>query len=36
MAEVGRDPEVLLHDHVMHQFDFVKVVTEMLNEGLNF
>ena len=36
MAEVGRDPEVLLHDHVMHQFDFVKVVTEMPNEGLNF
>ena len=37
MAEVNRDPEVLLLNHVMHQFvDFVKVVTELLNEGLNF
>ncbi len=37
MAEVGRDLEVLLPDHVMHQLvDLVKVVTEMLNEGLNF
>ncbi len=37
MAEVGRDPEVLLPDHVMHQFvDLVKVVTDVLNEGLNF
>jgi len=37
MAEVGRDPEVLLHDHVRHQFvDLVKVVTEVLIEGLNF
>ena len=37
MAEVNRDPEVFLPDHVRHQFvDFVKVVTEELNEGLNF
>ena len=37
MAEVNRDPEVFLLDHVMHQFvDLVKVVTEELNEGLNF
>ncbi len=36
MAEVNRDPEVFLLDHVKHQFvDFVKVVTEVLNEGLN-
>jgi hypothetical protein len=36
MAEVNRDPEVFLLDHVKHQFDFVKVVTEVLKEGLNF
>jgi hypothetical protein len=37
MAEVGRDLEEFLLNHVKHQFvDFVKVVTEMLNEGLNF
>ncbi len=37
MAEVNRDPEVFLLDHVKHQFvDSVKVVTELLNEGLNF
>ncbi len=37
MAEVNRDPEVFLLDHVKHQFvDFVKVVTELLTEGLNF
>ena len=37
MAEVNRDPEVFLLDHVKHQFvDLVKVVTEVLNEGLNF
>ncbi len=37
MAEVNRDPEVFPHDHVKHQFvDLVKVVTEELNEGLNF
>ena len=37
MAEVNRDPEVFLLDHVKHQFvDLVKVVTEELNEGLNF
>ncbi len=37
MAVVNRDPEVFLLDHVKHQFvDFVKVVTELLNEGLNF
>ncbi len=37
MAEVNRDPEVFLLDHVKHQFvDLVKVVTELLNEGLNF
>ncbi len=36
MAEANRDPEVFLLDHVKHQFvDFVKVVTELLNEGLN-
>ena len=36
MAEANRDPEVFLLDHVKHQFDFVKVVTEVLKEGLNF
>ena len=37
MAEVDRDPEVFLLDHVKHLFvDFVKVATELLNEGLNF
>jgi hypothetical protein len=37
MAEVNHDPEVFLLDHVKHQFvDLVKVVTEMLSEGLNF
>ena len=37
MAEVNRDPEVFLPDHVKDQLvDFVKVVTELLNEGLNF
>ncbi len=37
MAEVNRDPEVFLLNHVKHQFvDLVKVVTELLNEGLNF
>jgi hypothetical protein len=37
MAEVGRDPEVLLPDHVMHQVvDFVKVVTEVKAVRLNF
>ena len=37
MAEANRDPEVFLLDHVKHLFvDFVKVVTEELNEGLNF
>ena len=37
MAEVNRDPEVFLLDHVKHQFvDLVKVVTEVLTEGLNF
>ncbi len=37
MAEANRDPEVFLSDHVKHQLvDFVKVVTELLNEGLNF
>ncbi len=36
MAEANRDPEVFLPDHVKDQFvDFVKVVTELLNEGLN-
>ncbi len=36
MAEVNRDPEVFLLDHVKHQLvDFVKVVTEVLSEGLN-
>ena len=37
MAEANRDPEVFLLNHVKHQLvDFVKVVTEMLKEGLNF
>jgi hypothetical protein len=37
MAEVDRDPEVFRLDHVKHQFvDLVKIVTEVLNEGLNF
>ncbi len=37
MAEANRDPEVFLLDHVKDQLvDFVKVVTEMLSEGLNF
>ncbi len=36
MAEVNRDPEVFPLDHVRHQFvDLVKVVTEVLSEGLN-
>ncbi len=36
-AKANRDPEVFLPDHVKDQFvDFVKVVTELLNEGLNF
>ena len=36
MAEVNRDLEVFLLVHVKHQFDFVKVVTELLTEVLNF
>ena len=37
MAGVDRDPEVLPLDHVRHQIvDFVRVVSELLNEGLNF
>ncbi len=37
MAEVGRDPEVLLPDHVKDQLvDLVKDVTEVLSEELNF
>ncbi len=37
MAEVNRDLEVFPFDHVRHQFvDLAKVVTEVLNEGLNF
>ncbi len=37
MAEANRDPEVFLLDHVKHlSVDFVKVVTEKLNEVLNF
>ena len=37
MAEANRDPEVFLLDHVKHQcVDLVKVVTELLTEGLNF
>ncbi len=36
MAEVNRDPEVFPLDHVRHQFvDLVKVVIEVLSEGLN-
>ena len=36
-AEVNHDSEVFLLDHVKHQFvDLVKVVTEVLKEGLNF
>jgi hypothetical protein len=36
MAEANRDPEVFLLDHVKHQFvDFLKVESELLNEGLN-
>jgi hypothetical protein len=36
MAEVNRDPEVFPLNHVRHQFvDLVKVVTEVLSEGLN-
>ena len=37
MEEANRDPEVFLPVHVKHLFvDFVKVVTELLNEVLNF
>ncbi len=37
MAEANRNPEVFLLDHVKDQLvDVVKVVTELLNEGLNF
>jgi hypothetical protein len=37
MAEANRNPEVFLLDHVKHQLvDFVKIVTELLNEELNF
>ncbi len=37
MAEANRDPEVFLPNHVKDQIvDFVKGVTELLNEGLNF
>ena len=37
MAEVDRDPEVLLLDHVMHLVvDFVKAVTEVKAVRLNF
>ncbi len=37
MAEANRNPEVFLLDHVKDQLvDFVKVVSELLNEGLNF
>ena len=36
MAEVNRDPEVFPFDYVKHHFvDLVKVVTEVLSEGLN-
>ena len=36
MEEANRDPEVFLPDHVKHHFvDLVKVVTEVLSEGLN-
>jgi hypothetical protein len=37
MAEVNRDPEVFLLDHVKDRIvHFVKVATELLIEGLNF
>jgi hypothetical protein len=37
MAEVDGNPDVLLLDHVMHQFvDFVKVVTGVRAVRLNF
>ena len=37
MAEVNRDPEMFLLDHVKDQIvHFVKVATELLIEGLNF
>ena len=36
MAEANRDQEVFLLNHVKQFVDFVKVVTELLNEGLNF
>ena len=37
MAEVNHDPEEFLLDYVKHLFvDFVKAVTEVLTEGLNF
>jgi hypothetical protein len=37
MAEVGRDPEVFLLDHVMHHFvEFVRVVTGVRAVRLNF
>jgi hypothetical protein len=37
MVEVNCDPEVFPFDHVRHQFvGLVKVVTELLIEGLNF
>ena len=36
-AEVNRDPEAFVLDHLKHLFvDFAKVVTEVLIEGLNF
>jgi hypothetical protein len=36
MAEVNRDPEEFLLDHVKHLFvDFVKAVTELMTEGQN-
>jgi hypothetical protein len=36
-AEVNRDPEAFVLDHVRHQFvDFVKAVIEPLSEELNF
>jgi hypothetical protein len=37
MAEVNRDPEAFLLDHVKHLFvDFVKVVTDVRAVRLNF
>jgi hypothetical protein len=37
MAEVDRDPEIPLLDHVMHQFvEFVRVVTGVRVVRLNF